>query len=70
MSRRSELRRLGEVLVSASVRDDPLDALAEEHQRIHETFKRDRDAETAYFQMGFLCARVLARARQIEGSAP
>lgn len=69
MSAKGDLRRLGEVLVSASVREDSLDTLAEEHRAIHETFKRERDAEAAYFQMGFLCARAIERGRQIQGDA-
>jgi hypothetical protein len=61
-----DLHRLGEALVSASVDADSTDDLAHEHREIHDKFKRDRDAESAYFRMGFLAARAIGRARQFE----
>jgi hypothetical protein len=65
----SDLNPIGDLLIRYSARTEPADAMVFQLREIHQQFERDRDAESGYLRMGFLCAKAIERCHMLEEEA-
>ena len=63
----SELRPIGEVLVSLSAAAQTTASMSEEYAEIHREFMSKRDPEMSYIRMAWLCCRAIEKAIDREG---